>query len=91
MIASSSITRPPEGSAAVARINATSSGSALYHSQVLPPISTRSTSASVVRAFSRPPDWSGSMKVPRPTCVMQPGRPAAMSRNRWQITPWGKL
>ncbi len=23
--------------------------------------------------------------------VMQPGRPAAMSRNSWQITPWGRL
>jgi hypothetical protein len=41
----------------------------------------------VVFSFSLPPPKRGSTKVPRPTRVMVPGLPAAMSRNKWVMTP----
>jgi hypothetical protein len=49
------------------------------------------TRSSVVRALSLPPPWRGSTKVSSPTRVSVPGLPAAMSRNKWQITPWGRF
>ena len=39
-----------------------------------------STSSSVVRAFTLPPPFRGSTKVPSPTRESMPGLPAAMSR-----------
>lgn len=42
-------------------------------------------------SLSLPPSRRGSTKVPRPTWVITPGFPAAMSRKSWAITPWGRL
>ena len=78
--ASWSMTRLPRASAAVALMRATSMGKDLYHSQLFPPSSTRSTRPTGVTEFSRPPSRRGSMNVSRPMRVMHPGLPAAMSR-----------
>ena len=39
----------------------------------------------------RPPEMRGSTKVPRPTRDRCPGLPAAMSRNRCEMTPCGRF
>ena len=49
-----------------------------------------STRSSSVTSFILPPSTRGSMNVPRPTLVMRPGRPAAISRHRLTMTPCGR-
>ena len=49
-----------------------------------------STRSSVVTSFILPPSTRGSTNVPRPTLVMRPGRPAAISRHRLTMTPCGR-
>src|SRR5689334_7402670 len=49
------------------------------------------TNSSLVTLLMRPPSWRGSTKVRRPTRVSAPARWAPMSRNRWLMTPSGRL
>src|SRR5438270_10327608 len=87
--ASPSIVRLPSSSAVVPRMTATSIGKAWKCSHSRPRSVTTSTRSSVVRRFCLPPVWRGSTYVPRPTCVISPGRPAAISRMSCESTPWG--
>ena len=50
-----------------------------------------STMSSVVRALSLPPPLRGSTKVPSADARDMAGPWAAMSRNRWVMTPCGRL
>ena len=77
----------PNSSAVVPRMIATSIGTTLNDSQSAPSISTRSTSSSVVTAFSRPPLCRGSTKVSRPTWETRRGFRLAAAQTIWQTTP----
>ena len=87
--ASPSIVRLPSSSAVVPRMTATSIGKAWNSSHSRSRSVTTSTRSSVVRAFCFPPVWRGSTYVPSPTCVIRPGRPAAISRMSCESTPCG--
>ena len=88
--ASRSIVMLPSSSAVVPRIRPTLIGNAGKYRYSSASISSTRTRSSRVRLFILPPSSRGSMNVPSPTLVIVPGLCAAMSRNRWEITPSGK-
>ncbi len=90
-IASCSMETLPSSSAVDPLSKTISRGKGLNCSHSLPSIVMSSTKSSLALALCRPPSCRGSTKVWRPTRLIRPGLPAAISRVSWAITPCGRV